>query len=154
MSRFPAFFRRRPFSGARVDHARVGPSHLRRAVSGDGRRRRRRQPHRQRDAVVRELRLFGATGNVHRAGAVRVHICRRRRRQRVAGDDIRPAQAHDQRAQYLHTEPGAGRPVGPVEQHTVHVHRLHGTKTLLTSRKVNTQVKSVLTSTVSHRITT
>lgn len=98
----------------------------------DDERQWRQQRHRQRHFANRRrrLRLLETSGNVHRAGAVRVYILRRSRRQWVPGDDICSAQAHDQRAQYLHTEPGTGRPFGPIEQHTVHVHYLRGTPTL------------------------
>lgn len=74
----------------------------------------------------RRLRLRQQTGDLHRPGAVRRHIRRRGRRQRRAGVDILPAQAHEKRAQHIHTQFGTGRSAGDRQQRAVHVHRLHG----------------------------
>lgn len=86
---------------------------------------------------TRQLRLLPTTGNVHSSDTVCVHIFCGHRRKRVSGVDIHPAQAHDQCAEHIHTQPGAGWSAGPVELHTFHVHRLHGNIIMSSVLKAN-----------------
>lgn len=65
-------------------------------------------------------------GDVHRARGVRRHIRGGRVGQWHVGAGFHPAPEHAQRAQHVHTEPGAGRPVGNRHVRAVHVHRVHG----------------------------
>lgn len=67
-------------------------------VGNDERKRERKRVH-----ATRRLRLRGQAGNVHCSRPVLAHIRRWDGGQRDPSVDIRPAQAHAERAQHLHT---------------------------------------------------
>lgn len=88
-----------------------------------------------RDERVRDGRIHGErrvrallvpARDVHSARGVRDDIRGGRAGQRHAGVGVHQAPEHAQRAQHVHTQPGAGRPAGDHHLRALHVHRVHG----------------------------